>query len=91
MAQRLASARNVEIQNIMTSEELADQVTQCVDSLRTRIIGTGDAQYSRGNQQTIELKTNSQILQETIEELDDTLVYVAVLRTRLAELIKKLQ
>lgn len=75
----------------MTSEELADQVTQCVESLRSRIIGTGDEQYSRGSQQAIELKSNSQLVQETLEELDDTLVYVAVLRTRLADLLKKLQ
>lgn len=74
----------------MTSEELADQVTQCVESLRSRIIGTGDEQYSRGSQQAIELKSNSQLVQETLEELDDTLVYVAVLRTRLADLLKKL-
>lgn len=74
----------------MTSEELADQVTQCVDSLRSRIVGTGNAQYSRGQEQAIESKSNAQILRETIEELDDTLVYVAVLRTRLAGLLSKL-
>jgi hypothetical protein len=75
----------------MTSEELADQVTQCVESLRSRIIGTGDQQYSNGNTQAIELKSNRQLVQETLEELDDTLVYVAVLRTRLALLLEKLQ
>lgn len=75
----------------MTSEELSDQVTACVESLRSRIIGTGDQQYSRGNQQAIELKSNSQLVQETLEELDDTLVYVAVLRTRLADLLQKLK
>lgn len=75
----------------MTSEELADQVTQCVESLRSRIIGTGDQQYSNGNTQAIELKSNRQLVQETLEELDDTLVYVAVLRTRLALLLQKLQ
>ena len=74
----------------MTSEELADQVTQCVDSLRSRIVGTGNEQYSRGQEQAIESKSNAKILRETIEELDDTLVYVAVLRTRLAGLLSKL-
>jgi len=75
----------------MTSEELANQVTECVESLRSRIIGTGDQQYSNGNTQAIELKSNRQLVQETLEELDDTLVYVAVLRTRLAILLEKLQ
>jgi hypothetical protein len=70
----------------MTSEELADQVTACVESLRSRIMGTGDQQYSNGNEQSIELKSGSQILKETIEEIDDAVVYLAHLRARLARL-----
>jgi hypothetical protein len=70
----------------MTSEELADQVTACVESLRSRIVGTGDEQYSRGNQQSIELKSGGQVLQETLEELDDAIVYLAHLRARLNRL-----
>ena len=74
----------------MTSEELANQVTECVESLRSRIVGTGNDQYSRGSQQAIELKSNAQILRETIEEIDDGIVYLAVLRSRLDDLVKKL-
>ena len=70
----------------MTSEELADQVTACVESLRSRIMGTGNEQYSKGNEQSIELKSGSQILKETIEEIDDAVVYLAHLRARLARL-----
>ena len=70
----------------MTSEELADQVTACVESLRSRIVGTGDQQYSRGNEQSIELKSGGQVLQETLEELDDAIVYLAHLRARLNRL-----
>jgi hypothetical protein len=70
----------------MTSEELADQVTACVESLRSRIVGTGDQQYSRGNEQSIELKSGAQIVKETIEEVDDAIVYLAHLRARLARL-----
>jgi hypothetical protein len=70
----------------MTSEELADQVTACVESLRSRIVGTGDEQYSHGNQQSIELKSGAQIVKETIEEVDDAIVYLAHLRARLARL-----
>ena len=71
---------------IMTSEELADQVTACVESLRSRIVGTGDQQYSRGNEQSIETKSGGQVLQETLEELDDAIVYLAHLRARLSRL-----
>jgi len=70
----------------MTSEELADQVTACVESLRSRIVGTGDQQYSRGNEQSIETKSGGQVLQETLEELDDAIVYLAHLRARLSRL-----
>jgi hypothetical protein len=70
----------------MTSEELADQVTACVESLRSRIVGTGDQQYSRGNEQSIETKSGGQVLQETLEELDDAIVYLAHLRARLGKL-----
>ena len=70
----------------MTSEELADQVTKCVESLRSRIMGTGDSQYSNGTEQSIELKSGAQIVKETIEEVDDAIVYLAHLRARLARL-----
>jgi len=70
----------------LTSEELADQVTACVESLRSRIMGTGQDQYSNGDQQSIELKSGAQIVKETIEEIDDSLVYLAHLRARLARL-----
>ncbi len=74
----------------MTSEEMADQVIECVNSLRSRIIGTGKAQYSQGDTQAIELKSNAQILRETLEEIDDGIVYLAVLRARLDGLLNKL-
>ena len=70
----------------MTSEELANEVSACVESLRSRIMGTGDQQYSKGNEQSIELKSGAQIVKETIEELDDGIVYLAHLRARLARL-----
>lgn len=70
----------------MTSEELANQVTDCVVSLRERILGTGDDQYSQGDQQAIELKSNTQLIREAIEELDDLIVYAVVLRSRMDNL-----
>jgi len=70
----------------MTSEELSELVTDCIESIRERIVGTGDEQYSSGDQQSIELKSNDQLIIEAIEEIDDLLVYVSVLRTRMASL-----
>jgi hypothetical protein len=70
----------------VTSEELANEVSACVESLRSRIMGTGDQQYSKGNEQSIELKSGAQVLQETLEELDDAIVYLAHLRARLSRL-----
>jgi hypothetical protein len=49
-------------------------------------MGTGNDQYSNGNEQSIELKSGAQIVKETIEEIDDSLVYLAHLRARLARL-----
>lgn len=70
----------------MTSEELAEQVTTCIESVRERIVGTGNEQYSHGDKQAIELKDNKKLIQEAIEELDDLIVYAAVLRARLNNL-----
>lgn len=72
----------------MTSEQLADQVEAVIRSVRERIIGTGKEQYDMGETQKIELKDDAQILRETIEELDDAIVYLAHLRARVAQLIK---
>ena len=70
----------------LTSEELANQVSECVESLRSRILGTGNEQYSKGDQQSIETKSGAQIVKETIEEIDDAIVYLAHLRARLSRL-----
>ena len=49
-------------------------------------MGTGDVQYSRGTEQSIETKSGEQIVLETLEELDDAIVYLAHLRARLSRL-----
>lgn len=72
----------------MTSEQLADQVEAVIRSVRERIIGTGKEQYDMGDTQKIELKDDAQILRETIEELDDAIVYLSHLRARVSNLIK---
>jgi hypothetical protein len=54
-------------------------------------MGTGREQYSDGDTQAIEHKTNEQLIQETLEELQDGLVYLAVLHARFATLSDKIK
>ena len=70
----------------MTSEELAQQVNSTMESLRSRIMGTGKEQYDRGSVQLIETFTSEEILINTLEEIDDAIVYLAHIRARLASL-----
>lgn len=75
----------------MTSEELADEVTGVINNLRSRIVGTGKDQYDMGDTQKIELKSEEQILNETIEEIDDALVYLSHLRSRISNLQESIE
>lgn len=70
----------------MTSEEFADQVTNCVESLRSRILGTGQDQYSQGDRQAIEDFSIERLYEEAIAELDDFVVYAVVTRSRMEAL-----
>lgn len=58
-----------------------------IGSLRHRILGTGKEQYDEGDEQQIERFSNSDLITNTIEEIDDAIVYLAHLRARLSSLI----
>jgi hypothetical protein len=73
----------------MTSEQLASQVESVIRSIRERILGTGQRQYDRGAEQLIETKTGRELLVDTLEELDDAIVYLAHLRARVNLLIER--
>jgi len=75
----------------LNSKELADQVTDCVESLRDRILGVGHDQYDLGDTQAIELKNNTQLITEAVEEIDDLIVYAVVLRSRMEVLRLSIQ
>jgi hypothetical protein len=75
----------------MTSEELSNQVTSLVESLRTRIVGVGDQEYSEGDTQKIERKNSKQLLTETREELEDAIVYLAFMHSKLHKLETQLR
>lgn len=70
----------------MTSEELANDVEAIIRSVKERIVGVGKEQYDNGDVQRIETKSASDLVAETIEELDDAIVYLAHLRSRLTRI-----
>jgi hypothetical protein len=70
----------------MTSEELASVIAQTIESVKHRILNVGDEQYSFGDKQRIETKTINEVLVDALEEVDDLLVYISVIRIRLDQL-----
>jgi hypothetical protein len=70
----------------MTSEELASVIGQTIESVKHRILNVGDQQYSFGDKQKIETKTIKEVLVDALEEVDDLLVYISVIRIRLDQL-----
>jgi hypothetical protein len=70
----------------MTSEELASVIGQTIESVKHRILNVGDEQYSFGDKQRIETKTINEVLVDALEEVDDLLVYISVIRIRLDQL-----
>jgi len=70
----------------MTSEELAKVIAETIESVKARILNVGDQQYSLGNKQKIEMKTIDEILVDSLEEVDDLLAYISIIRIRLDQL-----
>jgi hypothetical protein len=70
----------------MTPQQLADGVTSVVENLRVRIEGVGAQQYDQGDRQRIEGYSHDRLVRESLEEVEDILVYLAVLHTRLSTL-----
>lgn len=73
----------------MNSEELAEAVAEAVEAACERVMGTGKEQYEdvKGKQR-FEKLTMTQLLRETLEELDDVMVYNVMLRVRMRNLLK---
>jgi len=70
----------------VTSEELAKVIAETIESVKARILNVGDQQYSLGNKQKIEMKTLDEILVDSLEEVDDLLAYISIIRIRLNQL-----
>lgn len=71
----------------MTSDEHADEVEAIVASLRGRIVGVGADQYDDGSGvQRYEQRPLRAIVTDGVEEIDDLIVYLCQLRSRLTRL-----
>lgn len=70
----------------MTSEELAAEVTGLAEVAASRVLGTGNEQYSMGGRQKFEGYTIDRLFGEAEDELADIVSYAAMLRVRLRRL-----
>jgi hypothetical protein len=70
----------------MTSEELARRVEELIRRTSSRVTGIGDEQYSHGDTQKFEMLNILELIDWTLEEVEDTVVYAAMQHIRLARL-----
>lgn len=75
----------------MTSEELADAVEDAIRRTRGRVLGVGLEQYDEGDIQRFEWMELDELLDWTLEEVDDLVVYGVMLGIRLRRLQKAIQ
>jgi len=69
----------------MNAEQLAYRIEEMIRTVKHRIMNVGVAEYDEGEVQKIEQKSTPNLIRETIEEVDDAIVYLAFLRTKLSE------
>lgn len=67
----------------MTSEQLADYVSDFIVACTTRVRGVGDEQYSEGTHQKFEAMGVDELFDWAMEEVQDLAVYAAMLHIRL--------
>jgi hypothetical protein len=70
----------------VTSEELAEKVTEFIDECRFRILGIGAEQYDEGDGQKFEKMPFPDLIQYAREEAQDLAVYAAMIDIRLQRL-----
>lgn len=67
----------------MTSDELAQAVEQFTLGCTKRILGVGHDQYDRDGTQRFESLPVGQLIDDTLEEVQDAVVYMVQLALRL--------
>ncbi len=74
----------------MTKNQLALAIGHTISNVMSRILNIGAEQYDLGDVQKIETKSITQVLDESLEELDDLLAYISYARIRVSLLRAKI-
>jgi hypothetical protein len=74
----------------VTKNQLALAIGHTISNVMSRILNIGAQQYDLGNVQKIETKSITQVLDESLEELDDLLAYISYARIRVSLLRAKI-
>lgn len=72
----------------MTSAQLAEEVSDSITRATSRIVGTGNDQYSNDGSQKFESMPIEELLEGTLEELDDVINYAVMLQIRFKRVLK---
>ena len=75
----------------MTSEQLANRVAAIIGHCTTRIKGIGAEQYDKGKTQGFETMPLCELIDWAGEELEDIIVYAAMLHIRLNRIKEELK
>lgn len=67
----------------MTTEETLEAVQEVFNGVKHRIKDIGDYQYSAGDTQAFETKDKEDIAIDLMEEVEDTIAYLAFLHIRI--------
>jgi hypothetical protein len=76
----------------MSSAQLAEAVAEAITRATSRVVGVGQDQYDEGTHQRFETMPLTDLLEMTLEELDDVIVYAVMQQIRfrrIAEAINK--
>lgn len=97
---RLVDGLEIEPQNVavvdygtvppfgMSSAQLADEVAEAITRATSRIVGTGNEQYSADGFQKFESMPIGDLLEYTLEELDDVINYSVMLQIRFRRILE---
>lgn len=73
----------------MNSQQLADEVSDLIEKCSSRVLGTGNEQYSEGENQRFERLQLEEVFQYSYEEIEDLIAYATMIHIRLKRLEEK--
>ena len=71
----------------MSSEALAEHTEKVVTRVMSRIRGVGDEQYSEGDHQKFESMSIEELMEWTLEEVEDTIAYAVFQHIRFSRVL----